>query len=103
MTSATATDRARVSIAALWFGVTAPAIYALIRLYEVARGEAVDPALIVRQLHTAYYYRCALALWFAAFVAVALADADPERSSRRLRLAALIAVPLAALAAWLAP
>src|SRR5262245_686807 len=99
-TPATETKRARISIAALWFGVTAPTVYALLRLYEVARGEAIDPVLVIRQVHSAYYFRCALAVWFAAFVALHVFRAPLSLSLTR---AAAILVPLATLVAWLAP
>jgi Na+/phosphate symporter len=101
--------RAALALAGLAFGVSAPLFYVVQRLYEAARGQAIDPASILRQAHTSFYYRALAAVWFAALIAALVyrssrnEDADAERRARQLGLLALIVLPLCSIAAWLVP
>jgi hypothetical protein len=101
--------RGALAIAGLIFGLCAPAIYVLVRLYEAARGEWVDPASILRQVHAAYTFRALMAIWFAAFVAalarrwLAEKEIDLEVLARRIARLALFVVAGCSLAAWLVP
>ncbi len=113
--TATEGDRERrnaaVAAAALVFAVGAPVTYAAERLYEYARGEASNPLLILRSLHTVYYWRVAVAVWWGLMLAVFAFlhfmrdERDPadERRARMLALAALVLIPLVALAAFVFP
>lgn len=98
-----------VAAAALVFGLAAPATYTAERLYEYLREPMTSPVLILRTLHTVYFWRAGVAVWCGLLVA-AIAYAHfrraPERGearARRLALATVIVVPLLALAAWVFP
>ena len=98
-----------LSVAGLVFALAAPIIYAAARGFELVRGAASDPTLIIRALHTAYYWRAALAAWaagLAALVVFAWFKRGPvgvERIARGLGVAALVALPCAALFVWFLP
>ena len=90
--------------AALVFAATAPVFYLAQRLFERARGGPGDPLGVVRELHTAFYWRASAAVWLAATVASLVALA-PQGVARELRpgsplgTALLLAVALVAWAA----
>lgn len=67
------TRRARLGWASLAFGLVAAIAYVVQRLIEIRSGTPVDPLLVIREAHTAYYWRCATAFWWGgvAFAAVA--------------------------------
>jgi len=102
---------AAIAAAALVFAIGAPVTYALQRLYEYARGEAANPILILRTLHTVYYWRVAVAVWWGlmlalfAFLHFMRDERDPadERRARWLAIAALVLIPLVALVAFVFP
>jgi hypothetical protein len=108
-TSDASRRRAALALAALVFGVCVPVLYVLQRLYEASRGQWVDPASILRQVHVAYYYRALAAVWFAAFIGAlvyqssARRDVDLDARARFVARLGLLLVPLSALAAWLVP
>jgi Na+/phosphate symporter len=101
--------RAALAISGLVFGVCAPVVYVLQRLYEAARDGGVDPASILRQVHATYYYRALIAAWFAALIAALVyraarsREADLDAHARSVARLALIALPLCAALAWLVP
>lgn len=115
MTPATPRDserrRGATAAAALVFAIAAPVTYAAERLYEYARGEASNPILILRSLHTVYYWRVAVAVWWGlmlallAFLHFMRDERDPadERRARLLAVVALILIPLVALVAFVFP
>lgn len=100
---------AAVAAAALVFAIGAPATYAAERLYEYARGEASNPVLILRTLHTVYYWRVAVAVWWGLMLALfsflhfVRQEGEPERLARALAIAALVLVPLIAVVAFVFP
>ena len=113
MTPPTERERRRgaIAAAALVFAIGAPVTYAAERLYEYARGEASNPMLILRTLHTVYYLRVAVAVWWGlmlallAFLQFMRDERDPsdERRAQRLALAALVLIPPVAVAAFVFP
>jgi len=110
-------ERARIAVASLVFALGAPLVYAALRGFEQLRGGASDPTLIVRALHTTYYWRVSLSAWAAGLAALivfgtlraprAATGADPafaeKRLARRLSVLALVVVPLSALFVWVRP
>lgn len=104
------TDERRhaLSVAALTFGLATPLTYALERAIEWARGEHGDPRLILRTLHTAYYWRAAVAFWWGGAVALLVyawlkSERDPTRFARTLALMAVITLPAFVFASWIFP
>lgn len=100
--------RRNVSVAGLAFGLATPLTYALERALEWARGEHGDPRLILRSLHTAYYWRAAVAFWWGGVIAFLVyawlkSGRDPVRFARAIGLVAVIALPLFLFAAWRFP
>ncbi len=101
--------RSALALAALVFGLAAPSTYVLERLYEYARGDSVNPVLILRTLDTVYYWRVGVAVWWGASVAglaYALLLRRPGSAAARaarLSLAALVLVPVIAVVAWVFP
>ncbi len=100
----------RLALAGLIFALVAPLTYAAERLYERWRSPvAADPALILATTHTAFYWRVAVAVWFAATVAAIAARELPTDPSRTDRIARALAAGVAATAvvvfvvAWLFP
>jgi hypothetical protein len=90
--------------------LSAPSIYVLLRLYEQARGMHSDPTLIMRALHTAYFWRAAIAAWTGGLVAVIayvlIVRSSSDRAAtlaQRLGVTALMLVPALAVAAYLRP
>lgn len=61
-----ATDGRRQALAraALVFALVAPVSYSALRLYEIGRGGAVDPSLIMRSTHLGYLWRVIVASWW---------------------------------------
>lgn len=88
--------RASAALAALAFAVAAPATYLGERLLEHLRGEAGDPRLVLAALHTVYYWRVGVALWWGVVIAViVLARLAPSAKAVRLVAAlGLCLVPL---------
>ncbi len=96
--------REKMAAAGLVFALVAPAIYGLERAVEWLQGEAGDPRLVLRTLHTAYYWRVAVALWGGGLVAILfyaslVRAGDPARVAGRVRGLALVLVPLLVLLA----
>lgn len=56
--------------AALAFAVVAPVAYLVQRVVERAITGIDDPLLVLRQVHTAFYWRCATAAWWGAIAAI---------------------------------
>jgi len=101
--------RLALAHAGLVFAVAAPALYMLHRAYEHVRVGSSDPTLVLEALHTAFFWRAAIAVWaagaLAAFAFMSMRRA-PERSpgaARRLALLAMVVVPLVAAGAWVLP
>lgn len=61
---------AAAALAAAAFGVGAPLAYFAQRLYERSRSGAIDPTMVLRESHTALYWRSAAAVWWAGIAAV---------------------------------
>lgn len=95
-------------VAALAFGVSTPVTYALERLVEWARGEHGDPRLILRTLHTTYYWRAVLAFWWGGVVAILVyawlvSRGDPERMARKLVIVSWLVLPVFLFVTWRFP
>lgn len=93
------------ALAAAAFGVVAPIAYLGQRLYERARSGPIDPLLVLRDAHTAFYWRACTALWWAGlatlFVYAWAARRDaPESAARALRLAVAPLALAIAVVAW---
>jgi hypothetical protein len=102
-------EQTAIGVAGLVFALAAPTVYTLARLYEVARGGGSDPALVLRAVHTGFYWRSIIAAWAGGVVAItvyALLRNDARALARAPRMLARLAVvllPLAALSAYLRP
>lgn len=64
-------QRERLARAGLLFGIVAPLTYMAERIYERLKGGRIDPAAILQEAHTTFYWRTGIALWFGLVVAVA--------------------------------
>jgi hypothetical protein len=102
--------RGTIAVAALVFAVCAPLTYACERLYEYARGETGKAILILETVHTVYYWRAGVALWWGLFIGLfvlALLRRRPSgaaaASARKLVWLACAVMPLVVLAAWVFP
>ena len=63
--------RTALSLAGAAFALAAPAAYVSERLFEVARSAGpVDPLMVVRDAHAAFYWRAATATWWAGLIAI---------------------------------
>lgn len=100
--------RIRACVAALAFSLVAAVAYVAQRLLDYARGELADPTHVLAEVHTAFYWRCAVAAWWGGLAAAAAwmlvrRAKDPARTAWTL---AVVAAPLGAvyvLLAWLYP
>ena len=54
----------------LVFGAATPLAYVVQRLFERARGGPGDPLGVVRELHTAFYWRASVAVWLGVIAAI---------------------------------
>lgn len=81
--------RARGAWAALVFAAAAPSFYVAHRMFEVMRGGAEDPALLVAQSHVGFYWRIGTALWLAAGAAGAALALTPTAEAAERRAARL--------------
>lgn len=98
--------RTALALAAAAFALAAPAAYVAQRLYEIdATDGPINPLLVLRDKHTAFYWRAATATWWggvAAIVTYALARRG-ARPARALRWAALPLIGLVILLSWWFP
>ncbi|NOY93646.1 MAG: hypothetical protein GXP55_20870 [Deltaproteobacteria bacterium] len=101
-------QRRAASGAALLIAVVAPLAYMLQRAFEVsiAHGATPNPALILRSTHAGFYWRAAIASWWAGLLAIAawrwLRGREAQAWSVGLgRVALLWAILIPALALWL--
>ncbi len=62
--------RSALAFAAMVFALVAPVTYIAERLLEHLRGEAGDPRMVLATLHTVFYWRVAVALWWGGVVAI---------------------------------
>jgi hypothetical protein len=103
--------RYRLALAGVVFAIVAPLSYQAQRLYEIARFGYADARLILASVHTAFYWRVAIAVWFAsACSAIAYRFTRPEAATRlrgpRVRLVVGVMVGAAAVfaaSAWRFP
>ncbi len=91
--------RERWATAALVFGLLVPTTYVFERAYEWLRGETGDPRMILRSLHTAYYWRVGVAVWWGVAVALLFGIWFSRRGhekdvTRIVYWAALVVVPV---------
>lgn len=109
--SVNATDSRRNAVAGagLVFALAVPVTYALERAWEWSRGEGGDPRLLLRTLHTVYFWRVAIAVWWGLFVALVafawLGRVNPSEAKlgRALQLVVALALPLIVLFSFLVP
>lgn len=100
--------REAVALGALVFATVAPAAYVAQRLYERARGGAVDPSLILTSNHVDYLWRIAIASWFAGLCALyagylVLGGRLRDRWAAQLLPIATVIAALVALLSWRLP
>jgi len=101
--------RRKLAVSGLVFALAVPATYCLERAYEWSRGETGDPRLVLRTLHTVYFWRAGIAFWWGIVVAIlvfSLRDGSEARegaAARALGWAALAMVPAVVLFAFLVP
>ncbi|MGE0784219.1 MAG: hypothetical protein AB7S26_00925 [Sandaracinaceae bacterium] len=91
--------RTALATAAAAFSLTAPIAYVTQRLYEVARSGPIDPLSVLRDAHTAFYWRALTATWWAGLIAILVYATVIRRgaSERSLRALAWVSLPLAVL------
>jgi hypothetical protein len=101
--------RRKLAIAGLAFSLVVPATYCLERAYEWSRGETGDPRLVLRTLHTVYFWRAGIAFWWGIVVAILVfslrdgSEAREERAAKALGWVALATVPAVVLFTFLVP
>jgi len=83
--------RRALAVAGLSFALAAPAAYVLQRVYERANGGIPNPTLVLREAHTAYYWRLTTATWWGGLVALVAAAWILRRPTASDTLAARIA------------
>lgn len=104
-----AATRGRWATAALVAGLAAPIAYMVQRGFEItiAGDTATNPALILRSTHAAFYWRAAIATWWAFVITAALwrrlGRGELDTRDRALSSLALFAAAALPLAAWLLP
>jgi hypothetical protein len=96
--------RRALALAAAVFALAAPAAYVTQRLFEVSRAAGpINPVLVLRDAHTAFYWRGATAAWWGGLLAIcAYAVLRRRPDARPERVLAWLAAPLAAAVALLA-
>lgn len=62
--------RERMAEAALTFGVVTPVAYLAQRVVERWLNGVVDPLVVLRQAHTAFYWRCSTSAWWGALAVI---------------------------------
>lgn len=101
--------RHAAAVASATFALVAPVAYVAQRLFEYARSPQVDPLLILRETHTAFYWRATTATWLAgiaAIVAYTLVRRASGGDGREIRALLRLTLPVAAIVvlfAWLYP
>lgn len=106
MTKPEPSRRVVLAYGGLVFALAAPLAYIAQRLYGRLRAPGVvNPAIILRSSHVEYYWRVAVATWFAVAVAILIADrlARRERPGRAWTAGSTISIALCVLLAWLYP
>lgn len=104
----TSADRRAVALAAAVFALGAPAAYVAQRLFEVASAtQPTDPALVLRDAHTAFYWRAATATWWGGLLACSgyavVSRGHHQRAERVLLWAVAPAAAATALLSWWFP
>jgi len=99
----------RIAVGALVFALAGPLTYAVERAYEWSRGETGDPRLVLRSLHTVYFWRIGIAFWWAIVVAILVstllrsAEHRQEVVASWLSRIAIVLVPATVLLHFLLP
>lgn len=107
--SRSSSRRAALALAAAVAGLVGPIAYVGQRLFEIARSpEPVDPVLVLRDAHTAFYWRAATATWWAVLIGALVYGLVRRRGSsarleRALTVGVVPAVLLLGLLAWWFP
>jgi hypothetical protein len=81
------------ALAPLVFALATPLTYGVERALEVLAGSPSDPRTVLRSLHTAYYWRVAIAVWWGVVIALlwfALFSGSERRWLPALRAAAIV-------------
>lgn len=89
--------RRRAAIALAWAGVAAGTAYVAQRLYDWSVAGPIDPLLVLREPHVAYYWRAMVATWWGGTLG-ALAwglFGDAARRARAERVLRVVAMPWA--------
>lgn len=85
--------RERAALAGLVLAIATPLTYSAQRCLEWALGEGGSPAMVLRAVHTVYYWRAGVALWWgvaAAGLGLAWLRRHPERAAGAGRWLALL-------------
>ena len=105
-TSREPVGRGHIALGGLVFALVAPIVYEAERLYELWRGGRSDERLILATTHTSYYWRVAIAVWFASVCAAMVISArsgGSKHAAANLALAIATMGALFAALAWLVP
>ena len=105
MTKHDPSRRMELAFGGLVFAVAAPVAYVAQRLYGRLRAPGVvNPAIILRSSHVEYYWRVAVATWFAVAVAILVAPRLARRDvDRAWTVGSALSVVLCVVLAWLYP
>lgn len=105
MTKTESSRRMELAYGGLLFAVAAPLAYVAQRLYGRLRAPGVvNPAIILRSSHVEYYWRVAVATWFAVAIAILFAPRLAHRDVDRVwTVGSVVSVVLCVVLAWLYP
>jgi hypothetical protein len=85
--------RRRAAVACASAGLIAATAYVVQRLYDHAVLGTIDPLLVLRESHTAYYWRAFVATWWGGTIgSIAWAAAGTDARIERLERAIAVAV-----------
>lgn len=93
--------RERVAHAALAFAMVSPVAYMAQRMVERWVFGDVDPTLVIRQVHTAFYWRCATSAWWGTVAALLVLHG--LRTPRPTWVGSAMWGVVLVVAAWLVP
>lgn len=88
--------RRRAAAALACAGLGAALAYVVQRLYDYAISGPVDPLLVLRESHVAYYWRTMVATWWGGVLGAAAYGAlgEPARVERAERVLRAAVIPI---------
>lgn len=89
--------RRRAALAIAWGCVAAASAYVLQRLYDWSLTGPIDPLLVLRESHVAFYWRSAVATWWGGTLGASAWGvlSSDARMTRAETILGMLAVPWA--------